>query len=383
MLHADYLFLLTDVDSLYTSNPRKDPNAKAIDVVTSIAAIRSQGIYSFRHDSYPSNHCTQPDSQIVSTTTLGSNLGTGGMETKLIAAEIATAAGVTTVITSSKDPRNILKIIQYNTALKSGTATPLETVSGRSSPIPSQVPTPSLSVNSNSSSLTPSGSSSDSLAFSITSNRTVLPSVTPSASRPPHTLFTPSVNPMRDVKAWTTHTLHPSGSVIIDDGAHSVLSKRESGGRLLAAGVVGVRGTFASGQAVRILVRRRKSSVAPNSSADTEESGEVLTAPNTPSILPIGSISSSISTLDGLHEPVVPVTPPALTEEQATPSVTVKALPEDDQIIAPPSSTNNDIAADEDLEEVGRGLANYNWAQIDKVKGLKRYFNSHLLPFDS
>ena len=43
MLHADYLFLLTDVDSLYTSNPRKDPDAKAIDVVTSIATIRSQG----------------------------------------------------------------------------------------------------------------------------------------------------------------------------------------------------------------------------------------------------------------------------------------------------------------------------------------------------
>ena len=45
MIHADYLFLLTDVDSLYTANPRKDPSAKAIEVVTSIAAIRSQGVY--------------------------------------------------------------------------------------------------------------------------------------------------------------------------------------------------------------------------------------------------------------------------------------------------------------------------------------------------
>lgn len=43
MLHADYLFLLTDVDGLYTTNPRKDPTAKPIDVVTSIPAIRSQG----------------------------------------------------------------------------------------------------------------------------------------------------------------------------------------------------------------------------------------------------------------------------------------------------------------------------------------------------
>lgn len=44
MIHADYLFLLTDVDGLYTSNPRKDPNASRIDVVTSIATIRSQGM---------------------------------------------------------------------------------------------------------------------------------------------------------------------------------------------------------------------------------------------------------------------------------------------------------------------------------------------------
>lgn len=43
MLHADYLFLLTDVDGLYTANPRKDPNAKAIHMVSSIAAIRQQG----------------------------------------------------------------------------------------------------------------------------------------------------------------------------------------------------------------------------------------------------------------------------------------------------------------------------------------------------
>ena len=43
MIHADYLFLLTDVDGLYTANPRKDPNAKQIEVVTSISAIRTQG----------------------------------------------------------------------------------------------------------------------------------------------------------------------------------------------------------------------------------------------------------------------------------------------------------------------------------------------------
>ncbi len=45
MIHADYLFLLTDVDGLYTSNPRKDPSAKQIEIVTSIADIRSRGLW--------------------------------------------------------------------------------------------------------------------------------------------------------------------------------------------------------------------------------------------------------------------------------------------------------------------------------------------------
>jgi len=47
MVHADYLFLLTDVDGLYTTNPRKDPTAKPIQVVSSIAAIRTQGTFRF------------------------------------------------------------------------------------------------------------------------------------------------------------------------------------------------------------------------------------------------------------------------------------------------------------------------------------------------
>lgn len=43
MIHADYLFLLTDVDGLYTTNPRKDTSARLIQVVESTAAIRTQG----------------------------------------------------------------------------------------------------------------------------------------------------------------------------------------------------------------------------------------------------------------------------------------------------------------------------------------------------
>jgi glutamate 5-kinase len=134
------------------------------------------------------------------------------METKLIAAEIATAAGATTIITSSKRPENIFDIIEYhrqNTSKdRSGSGTPCDQESRQTAP-----------------------SSSDTL----TSTR---------MRRPPHTVFTASPVPVRDLKTWTSHTLHPSGSVIIDAGAHHVLSRRESGGRLLAAGVLGVVGAF-------------------------------------------------------------------------------------------------------------------------------------------
>ena len=78
-----------------------------------------------------------------------------------------------------------------------------------------------------------------------------------SLTRPPHMLFTASQDPMPDLKSWTSHTLKPSGSVVIDAGAYHALAHRDSGGKLLAAGVIGVIGVFASEQAVRLVIPRR------------------------------------------------------------------------------------------------------------------------------
>ncbi|KAJ6497539.1 glutamate 5-kinase, partial [Mycena sanguinolenta] len=298
MIHADYLFLLTDVDGLYTSNPRKDPLAKQIEVVTSIASIRSQ----------------------VSTTTLGSSLGTGGMETKLIAAEIATGAGVSTIICSSKKPENIFSIIEYHNSQKSSPGTPLSgPSSGRTSPM-----------------LEPPASNLGTLV------------------RPPHTVFTPSPLPMRDLKSWTSHTLFPAGTVIIDDGAHSVLSRRESGGRLLAVGVHGVIGAFASGQAVRIAIRR------PGAGSDEPAARMPVpleTRPTTPTLVAASSMSSSITSLEPLSR-----------------SVSFSSLVELES--KPPDEIN-----EADVIEVGRGLANYNSAQMLKVKGLNSSYMPQLLGY--
>ncbi|KZT20309.1 glutamate 5-kinase [Neolentinus lepideus HHB14362 ss-1] len=298
MIHSDYLFLLTDVDGLYTSNPRKDPKAKAIQVVSSVQQIRSQ----------------------VSTSTLGTSLGTGGMETKLIAAEIATAAGVTTVITSSRSPQSVFNIIEYNNSFHSGSS--MSGGSGRSSPVHT----------SNHQDLIP------------------LP-------RPPHTIFLPSATPLRDLKAWTSHTLAPSGSVIIDHGAHVVLAKRESGGRLLSAGVIGIQGVFASGQAVRICVRRWKGCGAQEETIARVETVPE-TQPTTPTIVPTASITSSVSSLETMAMSTIL---PAVTESD----VVLMEKPDEDWVI----------------EEVGRGLANYNSAQIDKVKGLNSSYMPQLLGY--
>ena len=89
MVQADYLFLMTDVDCLYDKNPRTNPDAQAIEVVEDITQLTAD------------------------VNSAGSALGTGGMSTKIVAARLATSAGVTTVITKSSKPGNISAIIAH------------------------------------------------------------------------------------------------------------------------------------------------------------------------------------------------------------------------------------------------------------------------------
>ena len=276
------------------------------------------------------------------------------METKLIAAEIATAAGVTTIICSSKNPENIFGIIEYNAILRSTTPislTPREPLSGRASP------TQDLE----------SDQTMTDLSSHVDRERTPHPP-SPVPPRPPHTVFMPSITPLRDLKSWTSHTLHPAGSVIIDTGAHLVLARRESGGRLLPAGVVDVEGSFASGQAVRIIVRRKAGTSGLATAAAAAENvlalyanGEIspMTEPNTPTLQPLASMTSSISSIEPLSRSTSLLLPAEIS-------------PADGEVAMPMDQTIEPLDETWELQEVGRGLANYNSAQISKVKGLKR-----------
>lgn len=91
LVEADWLFLLTDVDKLYSADPRSVPDAQPISLVKNLKELTELQV--------------QTGSQ-------GSQWGTGGMATKIAAARIAIAAGVRTVITQGRFPHNIEKIIQ-------------------------------------------------------------------------------------------------------------------------------------------------------------------------------------------------------------------------------------------------------------------------------
>ncbi|KAL4806974.1 Aspartate/glutamate/uridylate kinase [Aspergillus unguis] len=99
MVKADYLFLMTDVDCLYTANPRTNPDAQPIEVVSDISALEAD------------------------VSSAGSALGTGGMSTKITAARLGTSAGVTTIITKSSKPGNIHEVVRYLQALKRSPST--------------------------------------------------------------------------------------------------------------------------------------------------------------------------------------------------------------------------------------------------------------------
>jgi len=89
LCEADCLIILSDIEGLYDSNPKENENARLIHKVESITdEIRELGAGS------------------------GSNRGTGGMVTKLEAAEYATIHGMDMHIAHGNDPENIYRIME-------------------------------------------------------------------------------------------------------------------------------------------------------------------------------------------------------------------------------------------------------------------------------
>ncbi|HYV15977.1 MAG TPA: glutamate 5-kinase [Conexibacter sp.] len=81
LLGAELLILLTSTDGLYTADPRLDPAATIVPLVEDFAVLDALDIRQ-------------------TTTTLGS----GGMRSKVVAAEMATAAGIPAVVANGRTP---------------------------------------------------------------------------------------------------------------------------------------------------------------------------------------------------------------------------------------------------------------------------------------
>ena len=166
MINANYLFVLTDVDCVYTDNPHTNPDATPIRSVSDLASLKST--IKFKQQ--------------------GSALGTGGMVTKLIAAELATSVGCSMIITLGSEPQRIPQILECITSGKE-------------------------------------------LTFG--------------------TLFEAKPFRMDDRHWWILHGLAIHGTLVIDEGAESAITST-SKSSLFAAGIRSISGSFNASQCVAI-----------------------------------------------------------------------------------------------------------------------------------
>ena len=86
--HADLLINLSDIDGLYDSDPRKNPNAKLIERVDAV----DEGVLAMAGGA-------------------GTERGTGGMATKLLAARIVLEKGIPMYILNGKDPTILYELL--------------------------------------------------------------------------------------------------------------------------------------------------------------------------------------------------------------------------------------------------------------------------------
>lgn len=89
LIGADLLIMLTDIDGLYTENPRMNPDAELI----------------------PCVECIDDDIKCIAGG-VGSSRGTGGMVTKIKAADMATKSGITTAIINGSCPERIYDLLE-------------------------------------------------------------------------------------------------------------------------------------------------------------------------------------------------------------------------------------------------------------------------------
>ncbi|KAF2637535.1 glutamate 5-kinase [Massarina eburnea CBS 473.64] len=301
MVQADYLFLMTDVDCLYDKNPRTNPDAKPIEVVEDIADLEAD------------------------VSSAGSSLGTGGMSTKIVAARLATSAGVTTVITRSSKPGNITAIITHAESQKAAI------MSSRNSVTNFQDENNGIPI-AQTASLKVQDEKTGSTAHTPTNGLSRSPTPSPEPTTPPlHTRFLPIAHPIRDRYFWILHGLAPHGTIYIDHGAWHALSDKAG---LLPVGIVDVDGHFAQQECVRLVVVKRLTTKS--------EKPHPTTGPPTP----------------------LPNRDPLIHNAYTHPSL-VHSTSSSQILTVVPFELHNPAPF-----EIGRAVINYSASEIRRIKGL-------------
>lgn len=196
MVEAKWLFLLTDVDKLYTADPRLNPSAEAIDIVHDMEQLHVRLSANEDAQSSGREHLSESDGQSVAHSKRretfanvprgGTQWGSGGMATKIIAAQLATAAGVNVCIMHGRRPEGILeRVLDKKGSSRIGT------------------------------------------------------------------VFLASREPIRGGrKRWIAHGLAPKGKLFVDDGACRAVTRHNS---LFAVGIREVEGDFEADTAVSVV----------------------------------------------------------------------------------------------------------------------------------
>ena len=179
MIDADLLVLLSDIDGLYSTNPLKDDKAKKIKEVFQI----------------DKNIEKMASSQ-------SSNIGSGGMTTKVWAAKMCMSNGCSTIITNSDKKHPLLGITSKNA-----------------------------------------------------------------------TLFHAQNSAVSSRKQWLLNHLHPSGSLIVDDGAIKAIKQNKS---LLPTGVIDIKGKFSRGDIITILATNNNKIGIGVSAYDVSEAKKII-----------------------------------------------------------------------------------------------------------
>eukprot|EP01054_Gregarina_sp_Poly1_P003131 Gregarina_sp_Poly_1__3130@NODE_1884_length_3137_cov_401_233550_g1207_i1_p1_GENE_NODE_1884_length_3137_cov_401_233550_g1207_i1NODE_1884_length_3137_cov_401_233550_g1207_i1_p1_ORF_typecomplete_len590_score81_19AA_kinase/PF00696_28/6e38PUA/PF01472_20/1_1e15_NODE_1884_length_3137_cov_401_233550_g1207_i13342103 len=289
---ANWYFMLTDVDCLYTANPRYHPEAKPIAYVGKIDAIYNV---------------------LDETENEGSQWGSGGMRTKIIAAKLCCATGIHTALCHGAHPNRILDVVAFAEAgavkrasmdsedprdgkgcypirpLSQKFVSSLQKASKTEMALDSLKAMPSgnsLSINHarnptststapdvQSMSLSEAEDLSDAPQDELPSHKKLAFITFPTTASMPYlgTIFAgqPCTQSLRDQRRWIL-SLPVRGSIYVDDNcARAVIEKRKS---LFAAGIVDVKDEFYPGEAVTLYgAQTTNSQRSDDSSTDKEE----------------------------------------------------------------------------------------------------------------